>query len=140
MCQSLQDIHNTYNTIFDEEETAHADFIISVYNNKKYFVSDVPQPILLNIIGDFYKNVKKEYTLMKIYYLSAISKGFIKSMVSLGNYYHHIEEASTYKYDLMKKYYLMAIDSVSHLNNGSRYACLAMYNLGDYYNYIEKNY
>ena len=46
---------------------------------------------------------------------------------SIGNYYQYIEK----DYELMKKYYLMAIDV------GDSYA---MYNLGNYYKYIEKDY
>jgi len=45
----------------------------------------------------------------------------------IGTYYHHVEK----NYDIMKKYYLMAI------NKGNT---MAMYRLGYYYHFVEKKY
>ena len=53
------------------------------------------------------KKMKKNYDLMKKYYLTAINKGNSIAMCNLGIYYENIEK----NYDLMKKYYLMAIDN-----------------------------
>ena len=77
--------------------------------------------------GCYYKNVEKNYDLMKKYFLAAINKGHSYAMYNLGNYYKDVEK----DYGVMKKYYLMAID----LGNSS-----AMYNLAVYYKNVEKDY
>ena len=48
--------------------------------------------------------VKKDYILMKKYFLMAIEKEDIYAMYHLGYYYDTIEK----DYEMMKKYYLMA--------------------------------
>ncbi len=77
--------------------------------------------------GYYYQYVKKEYDLMKKYYLIAIDKGNSDAMCNLGLYYESIEK----NYELMNKYYLMAIDKQNSV---------AMNNLGYYYQNIDKNY
>lgn len=78
------------------------------------------------LFGLFYY-IKKNYDLMKRYYLIAIKDKNSDAMLSLGYYYEYVEK----NYDLMKKYYLMAID----YDNSK-----AMNNMGLYYQYVEKNY
>ena len=78
-------------------------------------------------LGDYYKNIGKNYELMKKYYLISIESGSLNAMYELGNYYKNIEK----NYELMKKYYLMGIEK-GDLN--------AMYELANYYKIIEKNY
>ena len=74
--------------------------------------------------GFYYKNIEKDYALMKKYYLMAIEHNNSAAMINLGVYYGKIEK----DYTLMKKYYLTAIEH----NNSS-----AMNNLAVYYKNIE---
>ena len=126
MFNTLDQICSYFNISFDDEEIKYEDMIINIFNNKVYYLSEVNEPIVLNLIANYY-NLKKDYKLMMIYYLTAIQKGCHKSMWNLGHYYQYIEK----NYDKMKKYYLMAIEK------GNRDA---MVNLGVYYQYMEKNY
>jgi hypothetical protein len=77
--------------------------------------------------GSYYRYKKKDYELMKKYYLMAIELNISDAMNGLGHYYQFIEENC----DLMKKYYLMTIE----LKNSE-----AMDNLSFHYQYTEKNY
>ena len=54
----------------------------------------------------YYKEIEKNYELMKKYYLMAIEKENSTAMFELGLYYEDIE----INHKLMKKYYLRAID------------------------------
>ena len=64
-------------------------------------------------IGNYYKNVEKDYDKMKEYYLMAIDKGNSNAMYNLGNYYKNVEK----DYDKMKEYYLMADRKSTRLNS-----------------------
>jgi hypothetical protein len=81
--------------------------------------------ILFNI-GNYYNYIKKDYELMKKYYMIAIKKGNSNAMYKLG-YYYYIET----DYKLMEKYYMMAI------NKGNS---TAMSNLSFYYFQVKKDY
>jgi hypothetical protein len=85
---------------------------------------------------------------MKKYYLIGINKG---DMNNMGYYYKNIKE----KYDLMKKYYLMAIDKNCYYTDIEKNYCMmskyllmaikngdstAMYNLAYYYEFNELNF
>ncbi len=113
-------------TFSNEEENV----IENIFNNK-IEIANIDEHFLknhhiLNIIGFYYKKIKKDYVMMKKYYLMAIELGNSNAMNNLGLYYEKIEK----DYVLMKKYYLMAIE-LGETN--------AMNNLGLYY-YIKKDY
>jgi len=114
----------------------------------------------LNIVGMYYRKIKKDYDKMKEYYLEAIKMKNSYAMVNLALYYDEIEK----DYDKVKEYYLMAIklgDRGAMVNLGVYYASIekdydkmkycylvaielgdvdAMYNLGLYYQNVEKDY
>jgi len=77
-------------------------------------------------MGDYYRNIKKDYDNMKKYYLMAIEKNNDRAMYKLGCYYNEIKD-----YDNMKKYNLMAIEK----NN-----IKALNVLATYYKDVEKDY
>jgi TPR repeat protein len=111
-------------------------------------------------LGVYHGIIKKDFDLMKKYYLMAIDLGNVDAMDNLGYYYQNTEK----NYDLMKKYYLMAIDlgSAFAMNNLGSYYCdiikeydlmkkyflmaidlghvTSMNNLARYYRYTEKDY
>ena len=74
--------------------------IISLLPELKY-----ADKILFNL-GNHYQCIHyDDHKLIKKYYLMAIEKGNSDAMTSLGLYYEWIEN----NYDLMKKYFFMAI-------------------------------
>ena len=77
MFNSLQEISSTHNITFNEKSHKYADIIINLYNGKIYYVSEIEDPYILNIIGEYYHNIKKDNWLAVIYYVSAINKGRI---------------------------------------------------------------
>ena len=85
---------------------------------------DLDNPIILCNIAQYYELIKKDYELMKKYYLLSIDNSDTLAMYSLGSYYEDND-----KYDEMKKYYLLAIDK----GNPN-----SMYNLGSYYKKYRK--
>ncbi len=89
--------------------------------------NNIEENNIYNLLGYYYKNIEKNYDLMKKYYLKAIEMNNANAMHNFGDYYHNIEINP----DLMKKYYLMAIEL------GNKYA---MNNLSLYYEKVEKNY
>ncbi|GAJ00711.1 unnamed protein product, partial [marine sediment metagenome] len=78
-------------------------------------------------LAQHYQYIKKNYNLMKKYYLMAIELNHSDAMYNLALYYKYAEK----NYYLMKKYYLMAIE----LNHSD-----AMNSLALYYKYAGKNY
>ena len=94
---------------------------------KNNIVGDKYNSTICMYYGFYYKNVKKDYNMMKKYYLIAIDHNNKCSMNNLAYYYQNIE----INYDLMKKYYLMAINCKN---------ISSMYNLGYHYQYTEINY
>jgi uncharacterized protein len=79
-------------------------------------------------LGNFYRNVEKNYNKMKQYYFMALKSDSEKADKELKDYFNK-EGGRDYK--SMKKYYLMKS------KNGD---VSALYNLGCYYQYVEKNY
>ena len=81
-------------------------------------------------LGDYYKNIGKNYELMKKYYLISIESGSLNAMYELGNYYKNIEK----NYELMKKYYLMNDSAVGICNLAKYYRSNKDYkNMKKYY-------
>lgn len=99
----------------------------NIYN---LFINDIifkpTQAIEYYYMGVYYHK-KKQYALMKMYYLTAITLEDSYAMNNLGFYYRY----EKVNYDKMKKYYLMAIERENDF---------AMNNLGHYYDRIEKDY
>jgi len=100
---------------------------------KKYWLMAIEKGDVnsMHWIGSYYSEVE-DYTLMKKYYLLAYENGHIYSLISLAEYYNFI-----YDYNEMKKYCYLAINNSKNDNNC---AIEAMYILGAYYHYNEKNY
>ena len=57
----------------------------------------------MNNLACYYKNIEKDYDMMKKYYLMAIDKGYFNAMCGLASYYIRIEK----DYDMAKKYLIM---------------------------------
>ena len=78
-------------------------------NNVKIYDEKILNSNCLLFYGIYYKNIEKNYDLMKKYYLMTIEndKNNSDAMYDLGHYYQYIEK----NYKLMKKYYLMAIEN-----------------------------
>ena len=118
---------NNYNYIKIENH----EIINHIYNLYKYGIDERDTFKMEDGIIDLYYGIhyeiKKNYELMKKYYLTAIEKDNCDAMNYLGLYYGKIEK----DYKQMKKYYLMAIKKGNDT---------AMYNLGLYYKEIEKDY
>jgi len=127
---------------------------------KKYYLQAIKKGNVsaMNNLGHYYQRVEINYDLMKKYYLLAIDGGNSDSMYNLGFYYQwaenydrttdyylkaiaidkgysdamHKDIRCRYMgYDLMIKYYLMAIDKGN---------TIAMNELGFYYQHAERNY
>ena len=88
------------------------DNILKLFNNKIIDENLLDNNRYLVWIGNYYRNIGKDYDKMKKYYLMAIDNGNSMAINNLGHYYHYIEK----DYKLMEKYYLMAI------NNGNNNA------------------
>ena len=122
---TLKEIEDKYNINFSDDININEQQkeILNIFNNKNELFEQYTHIELFNynlcyIIGLYYKNIKKDYELMKKYYLMAIEKGNSNTMNYLGVYYKNIEK----DYDLMKQYYLMVIekensDAMNNLNN-----------------------
>ena len=127
---------------------------------KEYFLMAIEKghSDAMNNLGNYYKNIEKDYNKMKEYYLMAIKKGNSHAMNNLGYQYQYIEKnnalALKYYYMAMKqgnvqamlnlgnlftdnekkkKYFLMAFE---HDKNNP----IVLYNLAFHYREIEKNY
>ena len=124
----LHDIINKYNIVFNDDEIKLESLIIKMYNSDELILQDydLNNPIILNLIGLYYQQIKINHELMIKYLLMAINKDNSNAMYNLGNYYKNIKK----DYELMKKYYLMSIDK----DNSN-----AMTSLGYYYHDIEIN-
>jgi TPR repeat protein len=106
---------------------------------KKYYLQAIEKgnTNAMNNLGQYYKWMEGDCDNAKKYFLQATEKGDAVAMYNLGyNFYHEKN------YDLMKKYYLMAIDKgreafreASHEAAGD-----AMEGLGKYYEKIKINY
>jgi TPR repeat protein len=133
--------------------------ILDLYNNNNINLY-INQNEMIGWIGNYYRDIEKNYNKMEEYYLMAIEKiGDKQAMNNLGCYYYNTQNYTNAQkyfnmalnnnnfvalnnlgayyqniekdYDKMKKYYLMAIEK----NNSD-----SMYNLGIYYMTIEKDY
>jgi TPR repeat protein len=60
-------------------------------------------------IGKYYRNIKKNYDMMKKYLMMAIDKGHMNAMRNLGFYYMNIENNP----DMSKKYLSMLLKSAN---------------------------
>ena len=104
--------------------------LLKIYNlfcHNIFIEPDFSDSLELFYYGYYYKNLEKNYDLMKKYYFMAVELGSAGSMNNLAFYYNTVEK----NYDLTKKYYSMAIE----LGNSA-----SMRNLGCYYETVEKNY
>ena len=122
---NVDEITQKYKLTFPMQKQYGND-IVNIFNGNILSVKNI-DGYLLNIIGLYYKYVKKDYDKMKQYYLQAIELQNSSAMNNLGYYYKHIKK----DYDKMKKYYLQAIE-LKHSG--------AMNNFGYYYKTIEKDY
>ena len=124
MLESIKEYLCKNNFIYIDipEESIENIYNLLINNIKK----EVSNDIECLYYGIYYK-IKKDYDLMKKYYLMSINNNNSYAMNNLGFYYQNIVK----DYNKMKKYYLMSIE------NGNSYA---MNNLGDYYQYKEINY
>jgi len=115
-----------YNLIYLKIENENS--LEKIYNLFKSNIYEEPSTDVEYLYyGAYYKNIEKNYDLMKKYYLMAIKLNHSYAMYNLAQHYQYTEK----NYDLMKKYYLMAIE----LNHSA-----AMDNLAWYYQYTEENY
>ncbi len=131
MFQSLDEIRNTYNIKFTNDECKHSEIIINVFNNKVYYVSDISDPVLLNFMGKYYQNIKKNYQTMIVFYLSAIHKGYRESMYRLGHYYRYTVPPTDFTTMLMKKYFILASE---------KGCATSMEELGHFYKHVKNDY
>ena len=149
---SIEDIEDKYDISFSPEYDSIHDTVVAIFNNS--YTNEMVDGSLLNVKGLYYRNVEKNYTLMKKYYVMAIEVGNVRAMYNPGMYYKDVEKKYLimamelgdtcamnnlgwyYKivekdYDMMKECYVMAIEK----NDAA-----AMYNFGLYYQSVEKNY
>lgn len=75
-------------------------FSIAIFNNVDEFNKDCES---MYNLGNYYKDIEKNYILMKKYYQMAANLGHVNSMKKLAEYYEMIEIDK----EQMKKYYLM---------------------------------
>jgi len=122
---NLNEISDKYNLYFDDEEQKFEPIIIKLYNSSELILKDydLTNPMIINLIGEYYYSVHKDYDRMMKYLLMAIKKDNSYAMINLGYYYKVMKD-----YDQMLKYYLMAIEKCN-----SR----AMIHLGYYYREIK---
>jgi len=125
---SLQQIRDEFNILFDTYCDCNENIVINIFNSENININDydLTDAFILCAIGNYYKYIKQNYDEMKKMFLMAIELKHVDAMNSLGVYYQTIE----INYDEMKKLFLMAIE----LKNEK-----SMYNLGQYYRKI-KNY
>ena len=122
---SIEDIEDKYDISFSPEYDSIHDTVVAIFNNS--YTNEMVDGSLLNVKGLYYRNVEKNYTLMKKYLIMAMELGDTCAMNNLGWYYKIVEK----DYDMMKECYVMAIEK----NDAA-----AMYNFGLYYQSVEKNY
>lgn len=160
-CKTIEEITNTYGSpkyIINSKDMENK--ILDIYNEK---ISGIDiDAEYYHIYADYLRYKKKDYELMKTYYLKSLeavpNKVFVYA--KLGDYYELIEK----KYDLMMKYYLLGVENkctlamkslgLYYLKN-KQYDLMKYYyfmaldlgqvdvvchNLGIYYSYIEKKY
>jgi TPR repeat protein len=103
MFQSLDDIIKQYGLNFQNFSLSET-IILQIFNSDELDIKqyDLENDDILTLIGNYYRYIKKDYDLMKKYYLISIEKENLSAMNCLGYYYNTVEK----NYDLMKKYYL----------------------------------
>ena len=158
MFSSINEICEEFSIDFDNETLEYTNDIISIFNGNIQLKTD--NPILLRIIGLYYKNVEENQDKMIEYYTQASDLNDIKAINELGTHYYfgkkdidkmkqifnkgvELNDSNSMKdlgyyyqydemnYEEMEKYYLMAIE----LGNID-----AMNNLADYYHFVKKDY
>ena len=129
MFKNIKEICSKYDIIYNDKNEYLSEFILLLFNsndinNNLNLENDNNKFLWISI---YYKNIKKDYELMKKYYLMAIELGSVNAIRNLSNYHFKVEK----NYDQMKKYYLLAIEKGNDT---------AMNNLGLYYYETEKDY
>jgi len=118
---SIYEIKNKYNLLYDDKIELYDDIIFKLFNNKiAIFELNLEDSNILNIIGLYFQYHEKNYERMKLYYEMAIDQyknSF--AMLNYGIYYYYIE----INYDIAKLFFLDAIDC----NNSFGYIYMAKY-------------
>jgi tetratricopeptide (TPR) repeat protein len=136
----------------------YQDVIYDIFINNN--IKETKDHYILNIIGEYYYYVKKDYEQSVKYFFESINQGNNSdAMYNLGNYYYIIKK----DYEQMEKYYLMSIqfnnpyavnnlgcyyfDKKDYIQMKKYYQAAVelnnpaiMNNLGYYYQHIEKDY
>ena len=129
---NLEEISIKYNIAFDSTYNDYIPIILLIFNSVELDLTQTPtqynldDPIILHLIGLYYRHANPNKELMLKYYSMAIEKGETDSMNNLGLYYHFTNPNK----ELMLKYYSMAIEK-GNVNS--------MHNLGRYYNETNKD-
>ena len=104
---SVKNICNKYDIVYNVDMEIDAKEIISIMNGN---IIQTDNGDLLRWIGLYYEFVKKNYILMKKYYLLAIERNNVDAMNSLS-----ICDYNDKKYDNMKNYWRRAIEQGNHI-------------------------
>jgi tetratricopeptide (TPR) repeat protein len=160
--KTIEEFSNKYKTLINYtiDNKDVNDKILDIYNGK--ISENELEPNYYHIYADYLQYVKKDYELMKKYYLKSLEAVPDKVYVytKLGYYYEITEK----DYDLMMKYYLLGVKNKCTLAMSSLglyyqrnkqydlmkyYYFMALdleqvnavfYNLGLYYSYVENKY
>jgi TPR repeat protein len=107
---NIKELANKYYIDFTNDSFLHyQNFIVSLFNDivdmpNVENIYDISDPIICYILG-LYHEKKKNYDIMKKYYMIAIELKHTDAMISLGLYYHTIEHNT----ENAKKYFNLAL-------------------------------
>ncbi len=87
---SLQDISKNTGILFDKSEECFEKEIVAIFNGDISF-DETEEPILINVLGLFFKT-RKNYFLAEKFFKRAIEAGNSKALNNLGYYYQHTEK------------------------------------------------
>ena len=106
---TIKELGEKYNLNFHMyQDTKYMSIIIEICNsiNLSPSIYDLNDDNILFIIGIYYHHIKKNYVLMKKYYLMAIDRKQTVAMINYAMYFY-----SNSDYDQMIKYFAMAINN-----------------------------
>lgn len=78
--QSLENVCEKYDCLFDETYAPYTDMIVELFNGDTSHIIDTDDTIRHYIYGLYYQFKVKNYVKMMKYYQMAIEKGHVKAM------------------------------------------------------------
>jgi hypothetical protein len=100
---SLQHITDTHNIRFDDTHTLYEKDIVDIFNGN---ITETDDSLLNNVIGLYYRHIKKDDDTAIKHYMMASDKDNIIAMLNLVTKYNEMKN-----YDLMKHYALKILDN-----------------------------